>query len=117
MRQEARHQPFRAAESEAVGELSTESIPVLLLLLIRQLEQGVVESLEVLVLLDDGWVRAPVAVPSTTAAAASSTSSASTTTFTLWNYESIEEELRVTFYALTLKFLPILASELQCGFG
>jgi hypothetical protein len=83
MHQGSGHQPFRAAESEAIGKLPTERIPVLLLLLIREFEQSVVESLEVLMLLDDGWVRAPAVVPSTAAAAASSTSSASTTTFTL----------------------------------
>lgn len=73
--------PLRATETEAVGKLASQGRPVLLPLLLGKLEKGVVEVLQVLVLLDNGRVLLPTAarsVSSATAAAAAATATSAT---------------------------------------
>lgn len=67
--------PFGSAKPEAVGELALQRVPVLLLLLVRQLEYGVVELLELLVLLHDRRIAAPFGRGLGTASAAAASTS------------------------------------------
>lgn len=66
-----------AAESEAVGQFALQRIPVLRLFLLGQLEQGVVVSLELLVVLGRSCVVSPAGasiaclLPATAAATSS----------------------------------------------
>lgn len=69
--------PLRAAESKAVWQLALESVPKGLPLLLGQLEQVVVESLELLVLLGEGRVISPVGAMATALSTASATAAAS----------------------------------------
>lgn len=71
--------PFRTTEPEAIGELASQRLPILLLLLIRELEECVIELLQVLVLLDDSRI----VHPSTTCATASSAGATSTAVLAL----------------------------------
>ena len=67
--------PFRSAESEAVGQLALQRIPVLLLLLVRQLENGVVVLLKLLVLLHNRRIVAPFGGSLSTATAVAASTS------------------------------------------
>jgi len=76
------HVPFRATESEAVGELSAQSGPELLPLLLGQVQHIIVIALELFVLLGDlgeGLIRAVLATAISTAAAAVTTTSTTAT--------------------------------------
>lgn len=70
--------PFGTAEAEAVGKLALQGIPKLLLLILGELDQGVVELLELRILLLEGRVVAPAAVVASTAAASTAAAKAAT---------------------------------------
>lgn len=69
------HSPFGAAEAEAVRKLTLERIPILCLLLFRELEQVIVELLKVGVLLCDVAI---ISVTTTTATSIVSTAATAT---------------------------------------
>ncbi len=75
--------PLGTTESEAVGKLASHSIPVLGLLLLRKLEKGIVEGLEVLVLLDQRRIVPPGAAASTTTTSSSATAWVTTASLAL----------------------------------
>lgn len=69
--------PFGTAEPEAVGEFASESLPVSILLLLRELEERIVEALELLVLLgNDSIVSPATSILATTTTTASATAAA-----------------------------------------
>jgi len=51
--------PLGATESEAVGELASQGLPVGVLFLLRQLQKGIVKALQLLVFLGDSRIVSP----------------------------------------------------------
>jgi hypothetical protein len=51
--------PLGATESEAVGELASQGLPVGVLFLLRQLQEGIVKALQLLVFLGDSRIVSP----------------------------------------------------------
>ena len=113
--------PFRTAEAEAVRQLALQRIPILLLLLLWQLQQGVVVFLEPRVLLDDDAKVAPAAI---LRSAATATAAAAASILALKDSICQRDPIEATLIAWqgcqvlrTLNFLPIAAIRIGAGCG
>ena len=90
--------PFGAAKSEAVGKLASERLPEFLLLLLREIEEGIVVVLKVLIFLDDG--RVSPAASSRAMAAAAAITTASSATLSLRNKLSQTCQLTIRRFSM-----------------